>query len=212
MDIDIKELTPYLEETYFDFFDHYAFTDGSPFYPCYCNAFNMSAAQIAEMREQAKRYGDGIYGWKKSLRESAAQMIRGGKISGYLAFEGNTPVGWCNANDRMNYYRVGEFDLDHVPADQPPSDCRLAGQIKSLVCFEICPEYRGKGIATRLLSRVIDDARREGYHFVEAYPSEQVQQTLSFTGPLHLFVKAGFTEYSRNGHTIVMRKPLKSPE
>jgi GNAT superfamily N-acetyltransferase len=41
---------------------------------------------------------------------------------------------------------------------------------KAVVCFEIAPEYRGKGIATALLQRVVDDARAEGYVAVEAFP------------------------------------------
>ena len=45
MNIEIKALTPELEEVYFDFFDNIAFSDGSPYYPCYCNAFNMSKEQ-----------------------------------------------------------------------------------------------------------------------------------------------------------------------
>ena len=56
MDIEIKALTPDLEDAYFDFFDHHAFTDGSPYYPCYCNAFNMSADEIESMREKARQY------------------------------------------------------------------------------------------------------------------------------------------------------------
>ena len=38
-EITIKALTPELIEDYFDFFDNRAFSDGSPYYPCYCNAF-----------------------------------------------------------------------------------------------------------------------------------------------------------------------------
>ena len=72
MEIEIRALTPALEDEYFDFFDNRAFSDGSPYYPCYCNAFNMSAAAIGELREQAKRYGGGTEGWKTALRESAA--------------------------------------------------------------------------------------------------------------------------------------------
>lgn len=210
MNIDIKALTPDLEEAYFDFFDHHAFTDGSPFYPCYCNAFNMSAAEIRKMREQGKQYGGGIDGWKRALRESATQMVRAGKISGYLAFDKDIPVGWCNVNDRMNYYRVGEFDLDHLTTDCKPSGCQQKGQIKSFVCFEISPEYRGRGIAAQLLTRACNDAQAQGYCFTEAYPTEGAIQSQAFTGPLQLYLKAGFEEYSRNGHTIIMRKALKS--
>ena len=208
MEIEVKALTPDLEEDYFDFFDHRAFSDGSPYYPCYCNAFNMSLAGVCGMREQAKIYGGGTEGWKKALRESAVQMVRERKIRGYLAFDNGIAVGWCNADDRMNYYRVGEFDLDHVPEDCAPSECLREGQIKSIVCFEICPEYRGKGIAAQLLNRVCIDARAGGYVYVEAYPSDQAQNSLAFTGPVRLYEKAGFAEFSRVGGTVVMRKGL----
>ncbi len=211
MEIEIRALSPELEEAYFDFFDHRAFSDGSPYYPCYCNAFNMPAVEIEAMRERAKRYGGGTDGWKRALRECAARMVREGRIRGYLAFDGGVAVGWCNANDRMNYCRVGEFDLDHVPEDVAPSDCLQKGQIKSVVCFEISPEYRGRGIATRLLERVCADARAEGYDFVEAYPCEQVRSSLAFTGPMRLYEKAGFTVFSRAGSTVVMRKTLSRP-
>ena len=208
MEIETKALTPDLVEDYIDYFDHRAFSDGSPYYPCYCNAFNMSTTEIGNMREKAKHYGGGVDGWQKSLRESASQMVKEGRIRGFLAFDNGIAIGWCNANDRMNYYRVGEFDLDHVPEDRFPSDCQREGQIKSIVCFEISPEYRGKGIATQLLGRVCADAYAEGYEYMEAYPSDQAQNSLAFTGPVRLYEKAGFTEFSRIGSTIVMRKKL----
>ena len=209
MKIEAKALTPDLVEDYIDFFDHRAFSDGSPYYPCYCNAFNMSTTEIGNMREKAKHYGGGVDGWQKSLRESASQMVKEGRIRGFLAFDNGIAIGWCNANDRMNYYRVGEFDLDHVPEDRAPADCQREKQIKSIVCFEISPEYRGKGIAAQLLNRVCEDARADGYEYVEAYPSDQVQDSLAFTGPVRLYEKAGFKEFSRIGSTIVMRKKLK---
>lgn len=209
MAIETKALAPDLAEAYIDFFDHRAFSDGSPYYPCYCNAFNMSAIEIDNMREKTKRCGGGVDGWQRSLRESAAQMVKEGRIRGYLAFDNGIAIGWCNANDLLNYYRVGEFDLDHVLEDRVPSDCQRKKQIKSIVCFEISPEYRGKGVATQLLNQVCADARTDGYEYVEAYPSDQARGSLAFTGPVRLYEKAGFTEFSRIGSTIVMRKKLR---
>ena len=209
MEIETKALTPDLAEAYLDFFDHRAFADNSPYYPCYCNAFNMSTIEIEKVREQSKCSGGGVESWQKLLRESAAQMVKEGRIRGCLAFDNGIVIGWCNTNDRMNYYRVGEFDLDHIPEDRAPSDCQRERQIKSIVCFAISPEYRGKGIATQLLNKICADARAEGYEYVEAYPSDQVQNCLAFTGPVRLYEKAGFIEFSRMGSTIIMRKKLQ---
>ncbi len=70
MNIEIKALTPELEEVYFDFFDNRAFSDGSPYYPCYCNAFNMSKEQIdSELFAKSEIYGGGAENWKRALRE-----------------------------------------------------------------------------------------------------------------------------------------------
>ena len=124
----IKKLTPDLLEDYLDFFDHRAFSDGSPFYPCYCSAFNMSRERIQnEFFRQAEINGGGSDGWKRALRDSAVRMVANGEIQGYLAYDGNLAVGWCNASDRLNYCRVGEFDLSSVPPDEPCNDCQRRG-------------------------------------------------------------------------------------
>lgn len=211
MDLTIKALTPDLEKEYFDFFDHRAFSDGSPYYPCYCGAFNMSKEQVSiELPRRAEAYGGGVEGWKRALRESAVQMVRAGEIQGYLVLENGLAVGWCNANDRMNYYRVGEFALDHLPADERPIGCEAKGQIKSIVCFAIAPEYRGRGIATRLLERICLDAEKDGYNFVEVYPAAQGENNaLAFTGTVRFYEKAGFIPFSHTGNTVVMRKNLR---
>ena len=208
--ITIKRLTPDLLEDYLDFFDYRAFSDGSPFYPCYCSAFNMSRERIQdEFFRQAEINGGGSDGWKKALRDSAVRMVENGEIRGYLAYDGDKAVGWCNANDRLNYCRVGEFDLSAVPPDEPCDDCDYKGQVKSVVCFEIAPEYRGKGIATLLLEAVCQDALSEGYAYVEAYPAEdEGLQGMAFTGPRRLYEKKGFRIITRKGNTLVMRKQL----
>ncbi len=53
--ITVRRLTQDLLEDYLDFFDHRAFSDGSPFYPCYCTAFNMSRERILQ-HSSAGRY------------------------------------------------------------------------------------------------------------------------------------------------------------
>ena len=207
---EIKKLTLDLAKDYFDFFDNRAFSDGSPFYPCYCNAFNLSKERmIVELYQKTEEYGNDFESWKRALRESAERMVFAGEIQGYLVFDKGLAVGWCNANDRLNYYRTGEFDLHTPPEDQPPTNCSGPGHVKAIVCFEIAPDYRGKGIASMLLQRVLEDAKADGFKYVEAYPAKDGgHMGMAFTGPIHMYEKAGFELVSQEDQACVMRKRL----
>lgn len=212
MDLAIKRLTPELAADYLDFFDHRAFSDGSPYYPCYCCAFQMTKAQLQEeFFERARANGGGTEQLRLAMRDYARRMIAARLLQGYLAFDGEKAAGWCNANDRESYVRTGEFNLDEVPEDEPrPAFDGGDGKVKSIVCFEIAPEWRGRGIASALLRRVCDDAGRDGYDVVEAYPVlRERRESLDFTGPVGLYEKAGFARVDRRGDTLVMQKKLK---
>lgn len=207
---EIKKLTPDMSKDYFDFFDNRAFSDGSPFYPCYCNAFNLSKERIkTELYQKSKEYGNDFESWKRALRESAERMVAAGEIQGYLVFDNGVSVGWCNANERLNYYRTGEFDLQTTPEDEICTNCNVRGEVKAIVCFEIAPEYRGKGIASMLLQRICEDAKADGFKYVEAYPVKSGgTMGKAFTGPMHLYEKAGFEVVAQKADTYIMRKRL----
>ena len=213
MNLIIKRMSPELSADYFDFFDHRAFSDNSPFYPCYCNAFNMTDREFEDDFAEARARGGRVEDYQAVLRESAVRMVAQGVIQGYLAYDGETAIGWCNANDKKNYSHYGEFELDQLDAAMDFRDLIAddgTRRIKSIVCFEIAPGYRGKGIATALLNRVCADAAAEGYDKVEVYPVLRDARTeLDFTGPVHLYEKAGFVRTARHGKILVMQKTLK---
>lgn len=208
MNLNIKKMSSELADDYFDFFDNRAFSDNSPFYPCYCNAFQMTKVQLEDVFKESEASGGGDENFRIALRNSAMRMVERNVIQGYLAFDGDVSIGWCNANDRKNYTRVGEFNLDNVPDEI--EEMADPGKIKSIVCFEIAPEYRGKRIATALLNRVCEDALKEGYDKVEVYPvARETYEKLDFTGPIHMYEKAGFVRVSQQGKDLVMQKNLK---
>lgn len=214
MNLHIKRMSPELANDYLDFFDNRAFSDNSPYYPCYCNAFYMTADQIKkEYFEQGEANGGGTEGIKAAMRSSAERMITQNIIQGYLAYDGDISIGWCNANDKKCYKRVGEFYLgDESPETECPALTRDDGtlKIKSITCFEISPSYRGKGIASALLERVCADARLDGYDKIEVYPVIREQyEPLDFTGPIHLYEKAGFIRVAEHGKMLIMQKDLK---
>ena len=90
MNIEIKPLTPNLSSAYLEFFDNRAFSDDNPMGPCYCNAAIMSSEEIGKM---VSEFGNDCKG---TLRRYAVKQLAEEKIFGYLAFDGDFPIGWCN--------------------------------------------------------------------------------------------------------------------
>ncbi len=194
MTIEIKPLSAELIPSYLDFFDNHAFSDDSPCGPCYCTSPSMDAVSEAQM---VSEFGDDVKG---TLRRVAINLLIAGRIHGYLAFENDIPVGWCNAGDRDSY-------LGWIPDFARQVSL---GKTISVLCFAIAPGSRGQGISLALLERVVEDAKAQGYAAVEGYPRIQKDRELyDFNGPLRLFEKAGFVETAREGDLVVMSKDLR---
>ena len=67
-----------------------------------------------------------------------------------------------------------------------------------------------KGIATRLLERVCQDAALEGFQYVEAYPNRvMTAESENFVGYAELYEQSGFTVYKELENIYVMRKKLR---
>lgn len=210
MNITIQPLSESNITDFFDFFDNRAFSDDSPYAPCYCNCFHLTPDEVRhKIGERVVDLGGGFEGLKLALRESAEKLIKDRILHGYLAYSNGLAIGWCNANDQQNYIRVGSFDPGKHQEDDYYISSGEKGKIKSLVCFEIAPGYRGKGIAKALLQRVCEDAKIEGFEWVEVYPQHmESYSSFDFTGPIMMYQNAGFEEIERYGKTIVMRKKL----
>ena len=190
----IKPLTPELSADYLDFFDHRAFTDNNPNGPCYCTSPNQDEENIQQMVSEFKTHGV-----KDTIRKYAVEMLNNNKIHGYLAYDGNLSIGWCNAADMESY-------AGFVPDFARNNTC---GKTVSIVCFEIAPGYRGMGIASAFIDRVCNDAKSKGYVAVEGYAKvSDKRDDFDYQGPVRLYQKAGFVEVARENGQIVMRKVL----
>ncbi len=192
--ITIKQLTPELNADYLDFFDNRAFTDNNPNGPCYCTSPNQDEETIKQMVREFKDFGV-----KQTLRKYAEEMLNKNMIHGYLAYDGGVYVGWCNAADIDSYVGfVPDFAKENV-----------CGKTISIVCFEVAPEYRGKGIASAFIERVCQDARSQGFAAVEGYAKlSDKRNEFDYQGSIHLYQKAGFIEVMRKNRQAVMRKEL----
>ena len=190
----IKRLSPELIADYLDFFDNRAFTDDNPNGPCYCTSPSQSEEEIRRMVSEF-----GAFGVQETVRKYAVEMLNQNRIQGYLAYDGETSVGWCNAADMESY-------LGFVPEFARKNAC---GKTISVVCFEIAPEYRGMGIASALIDRVCEDAKAGGYAAVEGYAKDSDRRNdFDYQGPVRLYQKAGFTEAARENGQVIMRKVL----
>ena len=190
----IKPLTAESTADYLDFFDNRAFTDNNPNGPCYCTSPNQDEDSIQQMVGEFKTYGV-----KDTLRKYAVELLNHNKIHGYLAYDGNLSVGWCNAADIESY-------AGFVPDFARKNTC---GKTVSIVCFEIAPEYRGRGIASAFIDRVCNDAKSKGYAAVEGYAKvSDKRDDFDYQGPVRLYQKAGFVEVARENGQAIMRKLL----
>jgi len=140
---------------------------------------------------------------KNIIRSYAIKMLNEGRINGYLVYDQNVVVGWCNAGNIEDYI---ENRYQFIPDF---ARNKIIGKTMSVVCFSISPKYRGKGVSTALLEKVVFDAKNQGYAAVEGYAHvAKGQYDMDFKGPLKLYEKLGFVAAAECNGVVIMRKIL----
>ncbi len=187
MNFEIKPLTRALKADYLSFFDHIIFDENPDRHKCYCYDYHFTGDVESCTREDS--------------RFAVSNMISEGQLTGYLVFDDDKPIGWCNANNRSNYQRLLK-DYDYV--DNPDD------KVCSVVCFLIHPDYRRQGIAQQIMERIISDYSNTDYDYLEAYPKKnELSCEGNFKGPLELYRKYGFKIHKTYDNYYVMRKQFK---
>ena len=129
----------------------------------------------------------------KAARESRPQTLQrqlegtDPPPPGYIAYLDGLPVGWVGVSVRTETPRlVGSRTIPAI--DELP--------VWSIGCFQVRPGYRRRGIASALLSGVVEAARRAGAPGIEAYPIDpegrRVEVGAGFVGIASMFDAAGF--------------------
>jgi GNAT superfamily N-acetyltransferase len=132
--------------------------------------------------------------WKEMQGEKARgafrALVTAGKAQGILAFDGDTPVGWCAFGPRTDFPRTERSRAYQRDA--------LDG-VWSINCFYVPRAYRGRGVARALLAAATDACRRGGARVIEAYPSPQQNLPGAFVwrGALSMFEKQGYRVVKR---------------
>lgn len=192
MALTIQMLSPALSQTFCDYLTHLDFSQTPHWASCFCRFYQSTCTQQEWMARTAEEN-----------RAEALREIEAGRMRGYLAFEGDTCIGWCNANDILQFPRLRE-DTEAL--------CR-GKRVGCTICYVIHPDYREKGIARQLLNRAVEDFRAEGYDAMLALPIEtQSARQRRYRGTLHMYQEAGYQEVSSIDSLHVMWLPLKTGE
>lgn len=195
--LEICKLTPDKLDDYLYFFENVAHTDNKEWDRCYC--LNYCSTNNAEIVDFDDFNAD-------QRREYAIQYVNEGKIQGYLAYYQGNVVGWCNANNRKDCMRCFGWKEIISKEDEIKDE---AAKIKSIFCFTVAPEMRGKHIATALLERVVEEAKKDGYEYLEAYPNKvETDMYYNYVGPENLYRKFGFEKWGKTPERIIYRKKL----
>ena len=184
---EIRPLTKNLKDSYLSFFDNMVFAENPDRHKCYCYDYHFLGDVETCTREMS--------------RAAVSDLIEENKLRGYLVFENDKPIGWCNANNRSNYQRLlRDYDLVDNPGDKAIS----------IVCFLIHPDYRRRGIAQKMLERIITDSSNKDYDYIEVYPRKgDLSNEGNFKGPLELYNRFDFEIHKDCDNYYVMRKPIK---
>lgn len=188
--VTVLEVTPGRVADYQSFFDHDAFRDFPAWQSCYC----METHRTQPDEEWIARTSD-------QNRAAMSSMIGRGEVTALLAYVDGKPVGWCNYGETTHLHGVMlKLKLDASEHEG----------VGSVACFVIASQYRGHGVATKLLGAALERLKARGLRAVEAYPRKQGDGTAQnhYRGALAMYERAGFSTYRDAGKYLIVRKSL----
>ena len=135
------------------------------------------------------------------------ELALSGCAQGLIAYEGETPVGWCQFGrpDVLCQYDRGRTypKLPIAPEDKP--SWRIS-------CLFTDKHRRSRGIAIRTLHAALEEIARLGGGVVETFPldSPKIKHNV-FSGSADMYRREGFTEVARlTENTLLMRKRVEA--
>ena len=186
MNIVVRELNPNMADDYIDFFEQRAFSDGSPDKGCYCVWHHWTQkheSDRSKLPANERHF---------SKRNYAVELIKNNIMHGFVAYDEDRMVGFCNANLKDHYFRLN----------------RENEKIFAMVCFTVDPDCRGKGIAKKLLEYACEYTQKNGYDYIESYPANGEFKTTNCCGNRSMYEALGF-EIICNKDGIIARKKCR---
>lgn len=164
--VEIRRLNSAELASFLEFMDGPAFKSQPQWQGCYCQFY------LNRKEENDDQNSVGSVN-----RQRACDRVNDGTMQGYLAYEGETVIGWMAANSFKNFVAL------------PP----MPESAAAIICFVIEQEHQGKGVATQLLEYAIQDLPNHGFSSLNAAPLATDEfQSWGYRGPKSMFEKAGF--------------------
>lgn len=138
-------------------------------------------------------------------RLSFKALVETGVAQGCLAFDGDSPVGWCAFGPKNDFAYFSRSRSLPKTATQG---------IYAVTCFFIASRHRRQGLAGQLLNAAVRLARERGARSIEGYPSIAAANgvlpaAFAHTGVPQLFARAGFERVADAGARAVYRLQLQ---
>jgi ribosomal protein S18 acetylase RimI-like enzyme len=128
-----------------------------------------------------------------------AQLETSGTGPGLLAYDGDTPAGWCAVEPRPALVRLPHSRI--IAGGTPHPDFDDPG-IWAVTCFVVPRAHRRRGVARALADAAVAYARQHGARILEGYAVDPAARAKTpanelFHGTVTMFENAGFIEVAR---------------
>jgi GNAT superfamily N-acetyltransferase len=150
--------------------------------PCWCQYWRVPASEYGRAAKGQDREAQ-----LAKRRQALRCQLEARTPPGVVAYREGQMVGWCGFGPRPQMERLVRSRTIPAIDDLP---------VWSIVCFEVRPGYRRRGVARALLRGAIDCARAYGAPALEAYPVDpegaRISAPFAYVGLVSMFERAGF--------------------
>ena len=161
-------------------------TKGDPAH-CWCQWYKIPGSDFRSIGDEALR------------DRLEAQVGAGDSGPGLIAYDGDTPVGWCAVEPRPNLVRLSNSRIIAGGTPDPDFD---DPSIWAVTCFVVPRAFRKRGVGRALAEAAVEYARAHGARLLEGYAVDPAARTGApaaelFPGTVTMFENAGFAEVAR---------------
>lgn len=117
---------------------------------------------------------------------ATAQRVQKGEHVGYFVYENDTLVGWTGSGPKNCFPLLASKLGSRLSASSQ--------QTWSIGCIAVKTEFRGRGLADKIVAAVLGLAQRNLATHVEAYPVRPFHEPRIYRGTEGLYRRMGFFE------------------